>query len=203
MTATLTAIERPALARISESPRLYVADGFARDEEIEHILRRAESIERRRPEHMLFHQGDTGFSFEMFTQRDPVLLRLMEDTYSATGVRNLVDCSMRFRRYGAGNSHRGHLDVYEMKGYHLLVTAILYLDNVDGGETRFPRAAGGPIAIAPKRGRLAVWFNYTPEGEEDQASWHEGLVVRSGVKTTITNFMYNSLALSGTAVPAR
>lgn len=192
---------RAALRQVSRSPRLYVADGFATDAEIDHILRRAASIQARRPAHMLFHETCAGFSFEMAAGRDPVLRRLMDDTYAAAGLRNVLDDTLRFRRYSPGNAHPGHCDVYQMEGCHLLATAILYLDDADGGETEFPRAENGPIRVEPRRGRLALWFNYTADGQVDQSAFHAGLAVRSGVKTTITNFFYNRLELSANPLP--
>jgi hypothetical protein len=38
-----------------------------------------------------------------------------------------------------------------------------------------------------------VWFNYRPDGKAEPAALHEALAVRSGVKATITNFIYKRI----------
>jgi hypothetical protein len=179
------------LRLLSRTPLLLQADGFARGEEIAHVLRRAASIEQHRPEWMWFSCDSRGFAFEMPALRDPVLQGLMADTAKKLGLENRLPQTMRFRRYSTGQSHRLHTDAYVITGYHLLATAILYLDDVEGGQTWFPDAEGGPIAIQPRRGRLAVWVNYGDDGELDLQARHAALEVRSQTKTTITQFFYS------------
>ncbi len=196
MNATLEApATRTALQVVSGSPIVMIANNFATDEEIDHILRRAHAVEVRQPAGLGLKTDSTGFSFEMPIVRDPILSRLADDIHAALGFANVHGQTMRFRRYSAGNSHPAHLDCYELAGYSLLATAILYLDDADGGETHFPRAAEGPLSIAPRKGRLALWFNHKLSGPEDPASLHEGLIVNSGHKTTLTSFVYNSLSV--------
>jgi prolyl 4-hydroxylase len=196
MNATLEApATRTALQIVSGSPIVMIANNFATDEEVDHILRRAYAVEVRQPANLNLKTDATGFSFEMPILRDPILSKLADDIHAALGFANVYGQTMRFRRYSAGNSHPPHLDCYNLEGSSLLATAILYLDDADGGETHFPRAAEGPLSIAPRRGRLALWFNHKLDGSEDPASLHEGLVVHSGHKTTLTSFVYNSVSV--------
>jgi hypothetical protein len=184
---------RPPLRRLSQEPLLLQADHFARDEEITHVLRRAASIEQRRPARMTFSNDSRGFAFEMLTVHDAVLQGLMADISEQLGLENRLPETLRFRRYSRGQSHRLHTDAYAIAGHSLLATAILYLDDAEGGETWFPDARGGAIGIQPRRGRLAVWVNYGDDGELDPLARHAGLEVRSETKTTITQFFYNDL----------
>jgi hypothetical protein len=86
------------------------------------------------------------------------------------------------------------VDCYEIAGQHLVATALLYLtDALDGGETVFPDALPGPLAITARAGRLAVWFNYTPDGGVDRRSRHRSETLRSGDKSTLAYFVYAPL----------
>jgi hypothetical protein len=143
---------------------------------------------------MSFSCDSRGFAFEMPAVRDRILQGLMADTARQLGLENRLPQTMRFRRYSTGQSHRLHTDAYMITGYHLLATAILYLDDVEGDQTWFPDAGGGPIGIQPRRGRLAVWVNYGDGGELDPQARHAALEVRSYTKTTIKQFFYNELA---------
>jgi hypothetical protein len=42
-------------------------------------------------------------------------------------------------------------------------------------------------------GRLAVWFNYRPDGSVEPAALHKSLAVKGGAKATITNFIYKTI----------
>lgn len=175
------------------SPRVYVADGFASDAEIDRALALASN-----PDYLAalaVKRDGTGLSFEMPIDGDPILEGLRARLHGTLGLVNRVGQTMRFRRYAPGESHPPHLDCYEIAGSHLVCTALVNLaDCARGGATRFPRAYPSPIAVAPRRGRLVSWFNYYPNGAEDQASYHEGAPVEDGEKVTLTAFIYAPLA---------
>ena len=180
---------------VSTSPRLAVIDDFATDVEIAHVLRVASTpIELIRRGIYPVH-SETGFSFEMPVRGDAVMETLAERIYTTMGMDNDNGETMRFRRYTVGERHPLHKDVWQIGDAHLIATALLYLTDVDaGGETYFPCAQPTPVLVEPRRGRLALWFNYTPEGQADEAALHEARVVERGVKCTITNFIYKPLA---------
>ena len=109
--------------------------------------------------------------------------------------------SFRFRRYAPGEYHPPHLDTYTFEGRTLILTALLYLTDTEaGGETHFPKARPAPVAVRPRRGRLALWFNHRPDGAVDPAALHEALPVRRGVKATVANFLYQTLDRRATEV---
>lgn len=175
------------------SPRLYVADGFASDAEIDRALALAadaDYLSRR-----AVKQDQTGLSFEMPIDGDPILEGMRARIHDTLGLVNRVGQTMRFRRYAPGEAHPPHLDCYEIAGAHLVCTALVNLVGCAcGGATRFPRAYPSPVTIASRRGRLVSWFNYYPNGAQDQASFHEGAPVEEGEKVTLTAFIYAPLA---------
>lgn len=173
-----------------------MADNFAADEEIAHVTHRAAAIAAATPAGIIVSRDATGLAFEMPVDGDSVLTGLASAVHAALGFGNVHGQTMRVRRYAAGNSHPAHCDVFEIDGAFLVATTIIYLDDADGGETYFPHAT---LSIEARRGRLAVWFNYTADGSEDESARHAGLAVRSGCKTTITSFVYNDIAVCGSS----
>ena len=194
-------VKRPLLRRVRASPRVYVADGFATAAEVTHVIERAERLERHPPSGLEATRGVAGFAFEMPVAGDTVLSQLCDAIYIALGFGNVCGDTVRFRRYERGNSHPAHCDVYEIDGAHLVATAIVYLNDTDGGATFFADAEGGALSIDPQLGRLAVWFNYWPDGSVDNAARHSGLNVTSGHKSTITAFIYNHMSVSCGELP--
>ena len=150
--------KRPLLQRVCASPRVYVADGFATAAEVTHVIERAERLERHPPSGLEATRGVAGFAFEMPVAGDTVLSQLCDAIYIALGFGNVCGDTVRFRRYERGNSHPAHCDVYEIAGAHLVATAIVYLNDADGGATFFAVAEGGALSIDPQLGRLAVWL---------------------------------------------
>jgi 2-oxoglutarate-Fe(II)-dependent oxygenase superfamily protein len=184
---------------LSTSPRLYAIDDFATDAEIAHVLTVAAAPLDLIRRGILPGHNTTGFSFEMPVQGDAMREGLAQRIYSLLGMDNDVGETMRFRRYAVGESHPIYGDAWQIDGSHLIVTALLYLNDTEaGGETHFPLAQPASVLVAPGRGRLAVWFNYTPDGEVDPNAIHEARVVERGTKCTITNFIYKPLAYAAT-----
>ena len=180
------------LRRLADAPRVYVVDNFAGPAEIEHILTRAADVDALHAQGIQTRQDKTGFSFEMPVEGDAVLESLTRRTYRIVGFANDSGSTLRFRRYLKGDAHPPHRDEYEIGGSLLMATALLYLtDAAAGGETYFPLAVPEPVSIQPVRGRLAVWFNYFPDGTVDPHSLHESLLLAEGEKTTLTNFIYS------------
>jgi hypothetical protein len=66
----------------------------------------------------------------------------------------------------------------------------------------FPDAATGRLAIVPRKGRLALWFNYTPDGAIDPRSRHCSQKLRSGEKATLAYFVYAPLTCAAIEPPA-
>ena len=187
-------IATPTLVAVSQTPRLYVADGFLTRDEITHVLACGNDDDALAARGVTVRHDRSGRSCELPVDGDPVLSAIRARVEQRLGVVNLHGSTMRFRHYDAGEEHPPHLDCYEIAGSHLVITALMHLlDCPDGGDTTFPRAWPAPVSIRPKAGRLVAWFNYYPNGARDEASYHLGSAVRAGHKATITAFIYAPL----------
>ena len=194
---------RPQLVQVSTSPRLYVVERFATSKEIAHILAVGADEKALIRRDIELHRTVAGFSFEMPLRGDRVVTGVARRIYRVARMVNDFGPTMRFRRYGRGEYHPPHLDAYAASGLVLVLTAMLYLtDTRSGGETSFPRARPNPVTIAPRKGRLVLWFNYRPNGRRDPRSWHESLPIKEGKKATLTNFLYKPKAFADTALRA-
>lgn len=58
----------------------------------------------------------------------------------------------------------------------------------------FSQDSPAPLTIGSRRGRLALWFNYTPDGEVDRLSSHSSEALRVGEKATLAYFVYAPIA---------
>ncbi len=141
------------LTQLSRTPRLYLADEFATDEEIAHILRVAGDRDALTRQGIDTKHDTTGFSFEMPVPGDACLEAYAARIHAAVGMTNDIGGSLRFRRYRIGESHPPHLDCYRIGESCLVATALLYLNDTEaGGETTFPRALPAPVAVRPAEG---------------------------------------------------
>lgn len=122
----------------------------------------------------------------------PTLADVASRVYATVGLGSELDCSLRFRRYCAGEYHPRHFDTYAVGDRLLVATAMLCLTAPEaGGETVFPAAAPA-LRMTPKAGRLLMWRNVLADGSDDPAALHESLPVLAGTKTTLTAFIYQS-----------
>jgi prolyl 4-hydroxylase len=182
---------------ICSTPRLYVADDFATASECQHVLRRAADPLWLAVRGVETSQGVAGLSCELPVAGEPVLESLTRRTYALLGLDNDFGRTLRFRRYLSGEYHPAHLDQFQIGDAWLVATALLYLtDTAEGGETYFPQAQPEAVSVAPRLGRLAIWFNHLPTGEPDPAALHEALPVAHGEKATLGNFIYKPLSFA-------
>lgn len=189
-------LAHPLLKQISQSPRAYVADSFISASEIAEILARYAEERVAQDLDIEWGRGVAGTSSELPVAYDPLLGQLASRIEAAFGFANrLPGATFRFRRYAHGDFHPAHVDCYEIAGHHLVATALLYLNDArDGGETVFPDASTGRLAIASRKGRLALWFNYTADGAIDPRSLHRSEELRGSEKVTLAYFVYAPLA---------
>jgi hypothetical protein len=187
------------LQRLRATPRLFQVDAFASDGEITHILAATDGT-KLAADRIATKHDFTGFSCELPIAGDAILESLRDRIHQVCGFRSDYAPTFRFRRYHSGEHHPPHRDVYEIGGARLIATALLYLAAPEtGGETWFQRA-DPPIRVAPRKGRLVLWFNHLPDGAEDPAAEHESLTVGAGEKITVTLFLYASLAAAAASV---
>jgi hypothetical protein len=191
----------PPLAQVSQSPRAYVAESFMSATDIADVLARYGDERTTGGCGIEWGSSLAGTSGELPVAHDPVLRDLAARIEAVLGFANtLPGATFRFRRYAHGDFHPAHVDCYAIAGQHLVATALVYLtDATDGGETIFPDAAGGSLAIAARQGRLALWFNYTPDGEIDAYARHRSEELRAGEKATLAYFVYAPIACAAVA----
>eukprot|EP01062_Namystynia_karyoxenos_P053567 TRINITY_DN43449_c0_g1_i1.p1 TRINITY_DN43449_c0_g1~~TRINITY_DN43449_c0_g1_i1.p1 ORF type:complete len:502 (+),score=180.00 TRINITY_DN43449_c0_g1_i1:74-1507(+) len=110
---------------------------------------------------------------------------------AVSGLRERHAFKLQFLSYAANSSYGEHQDCTEgpLRSVNRAATVLVYLsdkenDALVGGETVFPRAAGGPLSIEPKRG-TAVFF-YSFDGETcSRRSNHLAETVRQGTKLVL------------------
>ena len=179
----------PRFRRVAAAARLFVADDFIAETEVPPLIA---AVEAALAAGGAVNRSEAGVSCEVPLDADnPAPAALHRRIERALGFANACGWSLRFRRYAPGEFHPPHHDVYQIDGEHLIATAMLWLEDTEaGGETLFEAAGPDPILLEPRSRRLAVWFNIHPDGTPDPTSWHEGLPVRRGSKTTLTAFFY-------------
>lgn len=184
--------------QICEEPRAYVADEFVTAREIAHVLASYGGEAPPTDWCIDWSRGIAGRSGELQITNDPVLAAIAARIEAVLGFGcSLAGPTVRFRRYVPGDFHPGHVDCYEIGGQHLIATALIYLtDTLRGGETTFPKALPQPLVIAVRKGRLALWFNYTPGGEAGRRSFHASRILQGGEKATLAYFVYAAMACS-------
>ena len=136
-------------------------------------------------------RDSTGFSYELDTASEEGAASLALRIAALTGL--VPTPTLRYRRYRSGESHAHHLDHFEAGGEWLLVTAMVILRAPElGGATSFPHATPR-LRVEPTAGALVLWLNHLRDGSTDRLSGHEGEVVRTGEKVTVTSFQYGAL----------
>lgn len=105
------------------------------------------------------------------------------------------------QRYQPGQQFKAHNDYFhentsywefERVAGQRTWTAMAYLNEPEGGDTRFP-AAG--LSIAPTAGMLVVWNNMDHHGQPNPLSLHAGMPVMAGTKYVLTKW-YRELPFS-------
>ncbi len=143
----------------------------------------------------------TGRVAEVPTDASPEL-RALEDEIAATvGLDNAMAGSLRMRHYRVGEGHPPHHDRYAIDGHRLLATALLCVQAPEaGGETIFPEAEDGPLAVPQRVGGLLVWRNVDAAGHDLDAALHRAASVRAGDKIVWASFFYGQPESAGADV---
>lgn len=100
---------------------------------------------------------------------------------------------MQVVHYDPGQKYDAHHD-WGVNGYaeSRFITLLLYLSDQKhgnaGGETAFPKAAGGRgVKVHPGKGSAVLFYNLLPDGNSDDLALHEATPVREGEKW-LSNF---------------
>lgn len=127
---------------------------------------------------------------ESLSLRAADLLQLDEKMLTAT--KNAED--IQVVHYVNGQKYDSHHD-WGVSGYaeSRFITLLLYLTTQSydgaGGETAFPKAAGGMgIKVAPKKGMAVLFYSLLEDGNGDDLSLHAALPTAEGEEKWLANF---------------
>lgn len=111
-------------------------------------------------------------------------------------------------RYEKDQFYRPHHDYFSdtfnlKRGGQRIATMLMYLtDNVEGGETYFPRAGSGDcscggkvlkgLSVKPRKGDAVLFWSMGLDGQSDPYSLHGGCEVLAGEKWSATKWMRQS-----------
>ena len=158
----------------------------------------AERIDaRRRPSTVADDLGDAAFRTSEtcdFDPADPLVAAVTQRIADLIGIPASHAEPIQGQRYAAGQEFKPHTDSFNPGGADYFVhcadlgqrtwTAMAYLNQPeDGGATRF-KAIGK--TIRPEVGKLLLWNNLHPDGRPNDATLHQGMKVRKGVKYIVT-----------------
>lgn len=140
---------------------------------------------------MASHKSEQDYA--CLTKQDERLLQSIAERIS------VVSClpeehgeTFQILQYRTGEYYKEHPDFFTKAqtaelalGGQRLATMLVYLQDVPkggGGETYFPRAAGGGLTIRPEKGLGILFFNTKPDGRVEPRSVHASLPLTSGDK---------------------
>jgi prolyl 4-hydroxylase len=184
---------RPTL--LAAGPQLWIQDGFLEPGQLAALGEFLADEDRALACAWYAKADEAGYAAEFAADQQPLLAALADQLERAVGYRSSTERSLRVRAYNPGEGHKPHCDAYEADGQKLAITCLVYLeDTAAGGETSFPCTSEGPLAVAPKKGRMVAWTSTVEGGRDDPASLHAGEPVLEGSKTVLLGFVYLPLA---------
>ncbi|MBW0143989.1 prolyl hydroxylase family protein [Sphingomicrobium clamense] len=153
----------------------------------------------RRPSEIANDMGDAAFRTSETCDLDagePVVQRVETLLTMLTGIPGCFGEAIQGQRYAPGQEFKAHTDTFTPGTpdfYHHCAeqgqrtwTAMLYLNEPEaGGATRFKVINK---TVQPETGKLLLWNNLLPDGNENHATLHHGMKVRSGTKYIITKW---------------
>ncbi|MBB5710348.1 2OG-Fe(II) oxygenase [Sphingomonas xinjiangensis] len=89
-------------------------------------------------------------------------------------------------RYAPGQEFRPHLDALPNTHNQRVITVLVYLNDTNGGETRFPTYG---LDVKPRMGDAILFRNTLPGGSPDPRAIHAGAPVTQGVKWLATRWI--------------
>jgi len=103
--------------------------------------------------------------------------------------------TLQGQRYSVGQEYKVHCDYFpataaywqamRRSGGQRCWTAMVYLSEVEGGETHFPLCE---FMVPPSEGMILVWNNMDANGAPNQQSLHAARPVTAGVKYVVTKW---------------
>ena len=185
---------------ISQQPRAFVISNFMSDFEADAIIAAAsprlhgslvgdaegggiQVSDTRTSKNTWIPRGQSPVT-ETISRRAADLLQIDEELLSPHHSAE----DMQVVHYDVGQKYDPHHD-WGVNGYaeSRYITLLFYLNNMKhpdaGGETSFPKAAGGRgIKVHPGKGSAVLFYNLLEDGNADDLSLHEAMPVRDGEK---------------------
>lgn len=181
------------MQRLGEAPLIFVEENFLGAEECSALFELMGEEDFVTSNAIFYKSDHCGYCAKFSPETHPLLGGLASKLEAHVGIHPAVPLTLRFRYYQPGEGHPPHRDTYPEGDAILALSMLLSLaDTEEGGETHFPLARPAPLSVAPRRGRLTTWWSLRANGEEDPASLHEGLTIRSGIKAVMLAFFYLS-----------
>jgi len=196
------------LTAVSTAPRVFIIPDFMNDFECERIIQLGQKG-------MNVSLTGNGYSSDYRTSTTAWLHRrispIIDSLYRRAADLLQVDERELARRseqlqivnYHFGEEYKSHHDWTRRDGLgpnSRYLTLLLYLtDQIDenaGGETSFPNAKAGPIAIKPVKGTAALFYNLLPDGNGDVDSLHQALPIKKGEKWLSNMWVWDPFFIS-------
>jgi prolyl 4-hydroxylase len=187
---------------LSSEPRIYMLENFLSDEECDHLIAHARPHLKRSvvvSEHTeVVSGGRTSLGMFFYRKADPVITGIEERIAELMLLPIENGEGLQVLNYGVGAEYRPHHDYFDRetpggiaclkRGGQRIATLIMYLANTEeGGETIFPIAE---IKVKPVKGNAVLFYNCTPDGQEDPQTLHGGAPVIRGEKWIATKWLH-------------
>jgi prolyl 4-hydroxylase len=187
---------------LSNSPRIYLIEGFLSPAECDHLIVKARPELKRSTVVSASSEGEVHearTSKGMFFQRgaDKVIAKIERRIAKLTRIPIINGEGLQILSYGLGEEYRPHFDYFDYyapggaacfnRGGQRVATMIMYLANTEeGGETIFPIVN---LKVRPVKGNAVLFYNCNPEGREDPLTLHGGAPVIRGEKWIATKWL--------------
>ena len=180
---------------VAKDPLVVVIDDFTTENERSHIIKLARrnlgSAKVSTEGANAYSEKRTGSVAWVKHNQTPVIRNLVRRVSDLVGVPVGHAESLQVIHYGPTQEYKAHFDAYDLttekgrartaKGGQRLVTALMYLNEVDGGGgTGFPKLK---VEVDPVPGRIVLFHNIADESlQRHRKSLHGGLPVTAGEK---------------------
>ncbi len=188
---------------LSWTPRIFLIENFLSPSECDYMIAKARpelvrstTVSETALEEVSEGRTSKGMFFPC-KSGDPVLTSIENRIAELTMLPVENGEGIQVLSYSYGEEYRPHWDYFDptietgyqcyIRGGQRIATLIMYLENTEeGGETIFPEAR---IKVKPVKGNAVLFYNCTPDGEEDPLSLHGGAPVLKGEKWIATKWI--------------
>lgn len=188
---------------LSREPRIYSVENFLTPAECDYLIEKA--LPQLKPSTVIVdnaqvqevREGRSSKGAFLSKNWDPIVKQIDERIAELISIPAENGEDLYVLRYEEGGEYRPHYDFFDPEtegGFYCLqmggqriATVIIYLANTErGGGTYFPEI---DLRIEPIKGNALIFFNCTPDGEEDFMTLHAGEPVEKGEKWIATKWI--------------